>query len=127
MNELLNQMNDTVRNILIRENYDSHFATLENRVLMENRIFVARMEIWERFHMIETVAPVPMILFCPFCRKQHIDEGEWINRVHSSHACAFCNHTWRPADLPTIGVDEIKTKGDRDDTPIRVRSGRGGV
>lgn len=123
--EMFNQMNDAVRDIFVRENYDSHFATIENRVLVENRVFLARMEIWQRFNETETVAAIPLILFCPFCRRQHVDKGEWVQRLHSSHHCTSCNHTWRPADVPTVGVEEIHTSGDRDDVPIRVMSGRG--
>lgn len=123
ISDLMQQMNEAVRDILVRENYDSHFATIENRVLVENRIFVARMEIWQRFHDTGPVISIPMILFCPYCRTQHIDKD---TRVHSSHHCTSCNHTWRPADVPTIGVDELTTRGNYDDTPIRMMSGRGG-
>ena len=35
-------LNDATRRVLVRENYDSHFATLEERVLVENRLFLAR-------------------------------------------------------------------------------------
>lgn len=127
MSELFNRLNDAVRTLLIQENYDAHFATMENRVLVENRLFVARMEIWQEFHAGQVQPSVPMILFCPACRKQHVDTGEWATRAHSSHACIYCNHTWRPADVPTVGVDEIATRGDADDTPIRIHSGRGGA
>lgn len=125
MDELTSQLNDVIRQILVRENYDFHFATLEQRVIVENRMFIARMEVWQKFHESQHLTPVSMILFCPYCRRQHVDEGEWVTRAHSSHACVYCNHVWRAADVPTVGVDEIKTKGDRDDVPIRVQSGRG--
>jgi hypothetical protein len=35
-------LNDTVRELLIRENYDAHFASIEERVVVENRLFLAR-------------------------------------------------------------------------------------
>jgi hypothetical protein len=78
---------------------------------------------------VATVCPIPMILFCPACGTQHIDEPEspippslnwsWTNPPHRSHLCAGCGHIWRPADVPTEGVAEIATKGTDDRDPIR--------
>lgn len=74
-------------------------------------------------------APIDMILHCPACGAQHIDapdpEGEahaasdgtesrWTNPPHRSHLCHGCGHIWRPADVPTNGVQDIKTRGKRD-------------
>lgn len=81
-------------------------------------------------------APIPMILFCPACGLQHIDEpeaalgkrfldpgaSEWTNPPHRSHLCADCGHVWRPADVPTTGVAEIETTGTRDAAAIRDRA-----
>ena len=36
------RLNEIVRRILVRENYDAHYATIEERVLVENRLFLAR-------------------------------------------------------------------------------------
>lgn len=61
--------------------------------------------------------PVPMLLFCPKCRVQHVDavEGDaWTNPPHRSHLCHACGHIWRPADLPTVGIAELATKGTND-------------
>lgn len=52
-------------------------------------------------------AVVPMELHCPFCHEQHIDEGEWATRPHKTHLCAYCEHQWRPANIPTVGVRSI--------------------
>lgn len=79
--------------------------------------------------------PIDMVLHCPECGVQHIDapEGEpnltdaridedapqkepWGNPPHRSHLCGACGFVWRPADVPTNGVKEIKTKGQKDDT-----------
>lgn len=75
-------------------------------------------------------APIDMILYCPNCGEQHIDAPEhpngpsqfsrvgdpvWTNRPHRSHLCHQCGIIWRPADVPTNGVADIKTKG-KDDT-----------
>lgn len=48
--------------------------------------------------------PIPMILFCPLCHARHIDEGEFATRPHHSHSCQNCGLTWRPAIVPTVGV-----------------------
>lgn len=60
--------------------------------------------------------PIDMILFCPLCYYQHVDEpkGEWKNPPHRSHSCKQCGWVWRPADVPTNGVKEIKTQGQHD-------------
>jgi hypothetical protein len=66
--------------------------------------------------------PVPMILHCPFCRRQHVDapsEAEgWTNPPHKSHLCSGCGCIWRPADVPTVGVERIATRGQRDTRPL---------
>lgn len=80
-------------------------------------------------------ASVDMLLFCPQCGEQHIDEAKpdvcetcghdhpscscaeykaWLNPPHKSHRCTFCNHVWRPADITTNGVSEICTRGSND-------------
>lgn len=91
--------------------------------------------------------PIPMILFCPACDMQHIDAEEphdenckslgswdsgipdcdcnrWTNPPHRSHRCASCGEIWRPADVATVGVREIETKGNSDAKPIRGQAGR---
>ncbi len=54
--------------------------------------------------------PVLVVLFCPLCKVQHIDEGEWRDtRRHKTHRCVDgrggkgCGHEWRPAAVDTIG------------------------
>lgn len=61
-------------------------------------------------------APIPMILYCPMCGCQHIDEskGDWANPPHKSHLCHYCGTIWRPADVYTTGVASIQTKGEND-------------
>lgn len=69
--------------------------------------------------------PINMVLHCPNCGRQHIDEPEgeirggeqcidWTNPPHRSHLCHGCGHIWRPADVPTNGVAAVKTKGKAD-------------
>lgn len=78
-------------------------------------------------------APIDMVLHCPACGKQHVDAVEdlpmampgsmaegsagWVNPPHRSHLCHACGHIWRPADVPTNGVQAVKTTG-KADSPI---------
>lgn len=54
------------------------------------------------------VVPVPMVLHCPKCSKQHLDEGEYRHVIHKTHLCLFCGHEWRPAKVPTVGVRALE-------------------
>lgn len=65
-------------------------------------------------------APLDLLLYCPSCHLQHIDAPDartpdWTNPPHKSHLCHGCGCIWRPADVPTNGVESIKTRG-KDDT-----------
>lgn len=75
------------------------------------------------------VLPIDMVLYCPNCGMQHIDQPEnfttdedasevWENPPHRSHLCRTedggCGTIWRPADVPTNGVAALKTKGNAD-------------
>jgi hypothetical protein len=51
--------------------------------------------------------PKEMLLHCPACGKQHLDEGVWRHRVHRKHLCQHCGHLWRPFEFPTVGVESI--------------------
>ncbi len=84
-----------------------------------------------------TAKPIDMLLLCPACGMQHIDAVEtgttlsrsgldtltetevvtWSNPPHRSHMCHGCGHQWRPADVATNGVAELKTKGRNDSPP----------
>jgi rubredoxin len=48
--------------------------------------------------------PIPMLLWCPLCKKRHIDKGDFATRPHHTHACQSCGHVWRPAVVETVGV-----------------------
>lgn len=76
--------------------------------------------------------PLAMVLHCPKCHKQHIDKDEgagmlaedvasygepWRNPPHRSHLCAHCGCQWRPADVPTTGVESVATRGKHDTWP----------
>jgi hypothetical protein len=84
-------------------------------------------------------APIDMLLYCPNCGMQHIDAPEtprmeqvpsrfaqihsfqlaptWDNPPHKSHLCHGCRCIWRPADVATNGVAELKTQGKADNWP----------
>lgn len=89
------------------------------------QVFHAALDEIER---LSNPAHINMILHCPNCGEQHIDapsddayDGNpptWTNPPHRSHLCHHCGHVWRPADVPTNGVAEIKTKGKNDSPGI---------
>ena len=45
------------------------------------------------------------------CREELV---RWKNPPHRSHQCQACDHIWRPADIPTVGVARISTRGKAD-------------
>ena len=42
------------------------------------------------FPAVADCASVPMILHCPLCNARHIDEQEFADRPHHTHACQGC-------------------------------------
>lgn len=52
----------------------------------------------------QLAAPIPMVLPCPECGVEHIDEDEWETRPRRTHLCQFCGHQWRPSSRATVGV-----------------------
>lgn len=123
------------------ENYDDNADCFTQSDEVNQRIYDAS---WN------TRAPqasIDMILYCPNCGEQHIDkeapwrrtyacyhigptcfyceglnEGRWANPPHRSHLCNSCGCIWRPADVATNGVADIKTEGKTDTwvTPAEV-------
>lgn len=63
----------------------------------------------------QLVAPIPLILFCPLCHARHVDQGEFATKPHHTHACQSCGHVWRPAIVPTCGVQFLP--GFKDEAP----------
>lgn len=57
----------------------------------------------ERLRQRQAVS-IAVLAFCPECRMQHVDRGEWETRPHRSHLCEHCGHVWRLAMVPTVGV-----------------------
>lgn len=77
-------------------------------------------------HIRTSQAPIDMLLNCSKCGRQHVDQIEhsitpgrmsldWSKHPHTSHLCHGCGFVWRPADVPTNGVDRVKTNGQQDD------------
>lgn len=52
----------------------------------------------------EEKSAIPMRLICPSCGTLHIDEGIFATQLHHTHACQKCGGVWRPAVVPTVGV-----------------------
>jgi hypothetical protein len=52
------------------------------------------------------VQGIPMILICPAkgCGERHIDNAQFAIMPHHTHSCQSCGFTWRPAVVPTVGV-----------------------
>lgn len=76
--------------------------------------------------------PIQMILHCPRCGLQHVDEPDertpgWTNPPHRSHLCHGCGCIWRPADCPTTGVAALYTSGTADSWPASAWPGEDGT
>ena len=61
--------------------------------------------------------PIPMILTCPSCNGRHIDKGEFATMPHHTHACQHCGMVWRPAIVPTVGVQFLPGFRDEEQAP----------
>lgn len=72
----------------------------------------------------------PLVIFCPRCGMQHIDEAEFATKLHRVHRCVDrvvlgavgelaageappyttlpgCGYEWQPALVYTVGVETI--------------------
>ncbi len=58
----------------------------------------------EKYVVFDAPLPLPMILHCPDCGGRHVDQGEFATKPHHTHACQHCGMVWRPALIPTVGV-----------------------
>lgn len=99
-------------------------AFLHGNGPMRGRWFSDRYEgvpaYWWRRYLPLLEAPIPMVLHCPVCGTQHIDQAteEWPNPPHRSHLCGSCGCIWRPADVPTVGVEHVTTGSVCDTWPL---------
>lgn len=96
------------------------FPYEEDPGLFSGRITAAFTEL--RTQVENLSKPIDMILPCPHCKCLHVDapepENGWTNPPHKSHLCHYCMTVWRPADVATNGVSQIKTRGANDDWPL---------
>lgn len=57
---------------------------------------------------------LPIVICCPECGRQHVDEGEWVTRLHRTHLCSdpACGTKFRPALVHTVGVLQLPVDTD---------------
>ena len=61
--------------------------------------------------------PLELLIFCPVCKKQHIDVGEFATTPHKRHACQGCGLLFSVTkDVPNIGVRFFKGCRDNEHT-----------
>lgn len=60
---------------------------------------------------------VPLLLTCPVCTARHVDEAEFAEKPHHTHACQTCGHVWRPAVVNTHGVRFLPGYKNMEPTP----------
>ena len=75
---------------------------------------------------------IPMLLWCPgvvvrdgavsICGVRHVDRGAFATKLHHTHSCQTCGHTWRPAVVATVGVEFLP--GFRDAKPESAEGAR---
>jgi hypothetical protein len=97
-NERLRQLYDEWRNRMEIKSF-VHTSATESLMAELSDFRVKAMD-----QILKTVGPIPMIIFCPACDTRHIDEGEFATKPHHTHACQSCGVVWRPAVVPTVGV-----------------------
>ncbi len=68
--------------------------------------------------MSDQAVGIPIVLHCPHCHKQHLDEGIWATRPHRTHQCVDdaagvgCQKAWTPSAHRTFGVRYTDLKFD---------------
>lgn len=62
----------------------------------------------------DAVLPIALLLWCPWCNARHVDKGEFATKPHHTHACQSCGGVWRPAIVPTVGVQFLPGFKDED-------------
>lgn len=103
-----------------------HRTSPDNPSDYQDNLVAAWWEAWQASTE-DLSKPIDMIIHCPACHLQHIDELDkivigsnvppkpyWSNPPHKSHLCAGCGLVWRVADVCTNGVKALKTRGKND-------------
>ncbi len=52
---------------------------------------------------VRKIKETKVYLCCPYCHRQHIDEGKYAIKPHKFHLCFHCGKKFKAAK-PTIGV-----------------------
>ena len=89
-------------------------STLDGDVIVEWEFDTFRVSNARAAELTESLTwavPVPMVLHCPKCFTQHVDQDEFATRPHRTHRCVQCAHEWRPANVYTVGVAAIEDRG----------------
>ena len=69
--------------------------------------------------------PIKMIIHCPKCNRQHVEDEQGSQKPHTTHTCLYpdCLHVWRPANETTEGVQvlptELAPKGIEKPVPVK--------
>ena len=84
------------------------------QLLTRVRVLLAeRMELIKEADRWRSEKPIDKVLFCPVCLKQHLDVGEFRDRVHRKHKCentpdgpnTGCGNLWVPHSYATRGIE----------------------
>lgn len=118
-----------------RQYWDKYVEVIANGTLAAGDHYQHARDLARAVDVMFPPEPVPMLLFCPKCRTQHIDRDErtdtlisgvigedWSTKPHRSHLCSGCGFVWRPSDVPTVGVKQLETRGQNDGDLGAVRS-----
>lgn len=62
------------------------------------------LQYWRAFRA-RVALPLPIMVNCPICGYRHVDDPGF--RPHKTHECQNCGLCWRPADVPTVGVEKL--------------------
>lgn len=77
---------------------------------------------------LDASAPIPMLLYCPRCEKQHIDapepEKQWSNPPHATHTCKGCGLLWRPSNRNTTGIEKLEASEEKHEERIKATEPR---
>lgn len=108
------------------ENSSPEMRTLVSQ--MVGTLIAERLEASQQAESWRREPPVDKLLRCPSCDKQHLDIGEFRERVHRKHRCentpdgekTGCGFLWTPHQYATRGVS-LKEIADRFEVDRRLQ------
>ena len=83
---------------LARQRYRDFDGTVDAREVMGRRLAKVQSELEQ------PVKPLELLIICPRCLKQHVDEGRFAKDPHKIHSCQFCGLGFVVSKQPSIGV-----------------------